>query len=74
MTLDILKDGEEGIIEGFNANNELLKRFFSFGLSKGAKIKRVKSTLAGSTIAVELNRSCIMLRCDEAKKIQIRKI
>lgn len=74
MTLNTLKDGECAVIESFNVEDDLRKRFFSFGMSKGAELKKIKSTLRGSTIVIELNRSCVMLRSDEASKIQIRKI
>lgn len=74
MTLNELKDGEQAVVEEFRTQDDLCKRFFSFGLTKGTQIKRIKSTLSGSTIAIELNRSCIALRCDEAKKIKVRKL
>ncbi|ASM38794.1 MAG: ferrous iron transport protein A [Campylobacter sputorum] len=74
MMLNALEDGESAIIESFDAQDDLKRRFFSFGINKGTTIKKIKSTLMGSTIVVELNRSCVILRSDEANKIRIRKI
>ncbi|MCH5323172.1 MAG: FeoA domain-containing protein [Helicobacter sp.] len=71
MTLDALKDGEVATISHFDVNEQLLNRFFSLGFAKSKKIKKIKTSLGGSTILVELDRNCVMLRNNEAKSIEV---
>ncbi|AJC84164.1 FeoA family protein [Campylobacter peloridis] len=73
MTLDTLKDNEEAIIIGFKADKQLQARLFSFGFAKNKKIKKIRSSMANSTIMVELEASCVILRASEAKAIEIAK-
>ncbi|TLD85167.1 hypothetical protein LS70_001045 [Helicobacter sp. MIT 11-5569] len=73
MTINSLKDGEYGVIARIDANEKMRERLFSFGLVKSSHIKRVKSSLGGSTILVEIDRSCVALRAEEAESIIIQK-
>lgn len=73
MTLDALKDNEEAIIVGFNADKQLQARLFSFGFAKNQKIKKIRSSMTNSTIMIELNTTCVILRSSEAKIIEITK-
>ncbi|EAK0847197.1 ferrous iron transport protein A [Campylobacter lari] len=73
MTLDTLKDNEEAIIVGFKADKQLQARLFSFGFAKNKKVKKIRSSIANSTIMVELDTTCVILRSSEAKIIQISK-
>ncbi|ACM63645.1 FeoA family protein [Campylobacter lari] len=73
MTLDTLKDNEEAIIVGFEADKQLQSRLFSFGFAKNKKVKKIRSSMANSTIMVELDTTCVILRSSEAKIIQISK-
>ncbi|EAK5748265.1 hypothetical protein CDJ58_02445 [Campylobacter lari] len=73
MTLDALKDNEEAIIVGFEADKQLQSRLFSFGFAKNKKVKKIRSSIANSTIMVELDTTCVILRSSEAKIIQISK-
>ncbi len=74
MNLVDLKDGNSAKISFVNADDEMLERLYSFGFFVGKKITRVKSGPSNSTIAVELDRSCVILRRDEAAKIEISQI
>lgn len=74
MTINSLKDGECGIITHLNVDDKILDRLFSFGITKTKQIKRIKSTLGGSTILVELDRNCIALRAEEAESIAIKRV
>ena len=74
MTINSLKDGECGVITHLNVDGKVLDRLFSFGISKAKQIKRVKSTLGGSTILVELDRHCVALRAEEAESIVVQKV
>lgn len=71
MRLDEVNDGQIVIIKGFNVNDQLKDRFCSFGLNKNKKIKKMKSSLGGSTVLIELDRSCVILRIEEAKCIEV---
>ncbi|EAJ6136674.1 hypothetical protein CBI00_05950 [Campylobacter lari] len=73
MTLDALKDNEKAIIVGFEADKQLQSRLFSFGFAKNKKVKKIRSSIANSTIMVELDTTCVILRSSEAKIIQISK-
>ncbi|EAJ6141430.1 hypothetical protein DCN93_05230 [Campylobacter lari] len=73
MTLDALKDNEEAIIVDFEADKQLQSRLFSFGFAKNKKVKKIRSSIANSTIMVELDTTCVILRSSEAKIIQISK-
>ncbi|WP_086286672.1 FeoA family protein [Campylobacter sp. P0085] len=73
MTLDLLENGEVAKISNFNVTEQLLERFFSLGLSRAKMVKKVYSTLGDSTILIECDRMCLMLRSDEAKSIEVEK-
>ena len=45
--------------------------FFSFGISSGKVIKKLSDTLCHDTVAIELGRSCVILRESEANSIII---
>lgn len=73
MTINDLKDGESAIIKSLKVEKQLKDRFFSFGIAKFKPIKKLETSLGGSTILVELDRSCIILRTEEAKAIEVEK-
>ncbi len=74
MTINTLKDGEQGVITRLGVDEQLRDRFFSFGISKTKHIKKLETSLGGSTILVELDRSCIILRANEANAIEVEKV
>jgi Fe2+ transport system protein FeoA len=69
MSLDEMKIGEVGIIKKITATEPLKSRLFSLGIVKGEKIKLLKHTIAKNTYEVEVNKSKIALRSEEAKMI-----
>ena len=73
MTINSLQDNEQGIIVDIDADSKMRERLFSFGIVKSKLIKRIKSSLGGSTILVEIDRSCVALRNKEAESICIKK-
>ncbi|WP_026943211.1 FeoA family protein [Helicobacter rodentium] len=74
MTINALKDGECGVITHLKVDEQLRDRFFSFGISKAKQIKKIETSLGGSTILVELDRNCIVLRADEANAIEVERL
>lgn len=74
MSLDKLQDGQNGIITAINVDKELKDRLFSFGICRSKKIKKLQTSLRHSTILVELDRSCVILRAQEAMAIEVNEI
>ncbi|MDD0856219.1 FeoA family protein [Campylobacter magnus] len=71
MKINTLEDGQSAKIIGFSADEQLFSRFFSFGISSGKVIKKLSDTLCHDTVAIELGRSCVILRESEANSIII---
>jgi Fe2+ transport system protein FeoA len=69
VTLDEMKIGEVGIIKKVTATEPLKSRLFSLGIVKGEKVKLLKHTLAKNTYEIEVNKSKVALRSEEAKMI-----
>jgi Fe2+ transport system protein FeoA len=69
MSLDEMKIGEVGIIKKITATEPLKSRLFSLGIVKGEKIKLLKHTIAKNTYEIEVNKSKVALRSEEAKMI-----
>ncbi|WP_072225650.1 FeoA family protein [Campylobacter coli] len=74
MTLNELKDGQSAIIKEVKAYKELHSRLLSFGFIKNKNLKKIHSSLKNATIMVELDTSCVILRSDEAKTIEVNLI
>ena len=74
MKLNELKIGEVGIIKKITATEPLKSRLFSLGVVKGEKVKILKHTMAKNTYEVEVNKSKIALRNEEAKMILVEKV
>ncbi|PZT48860.1 hypothetical protein B6S12_02110 [Helicobacter valdiviensis] len=74
MTISSLENGHSAVILGLNVEKQLLDRLLSLGFAKSKIIKKIKTSLGGSTIVVELDRSCVILRKEEAKSIQVEEI
>jgi len=71
MSLDELKKGDLAFVKSIDCDDELKHRLFSFGLMRGVKIKVKEFSLKKKTIEIEIGRSHIALRLDEAKKIEV---
>jgi len=69
MSVDEMKIGDVGIIKKITATEPFKSRLFSLGIVKGEKIKLLNHTVAKSTYEIEVNKSKIALRKDEAKMI-----
>lgn len=70
-TLDKLSVNDSAIISSVEASQELKKRFLSFGVRKGAVIRVKAFSLARSTIEIEVGKTMIALRNDEAQTIKV---
>ena len=74
MSLDEMKMGEVGIIKKITATEPFKSRLFSLGIVKGEKVKLLNHTVAKNTYEIEVNKSKIALRSEEAKMIIVEKI
>lgn len=73
MQLNQLKKEETGTIVKINANKELRDRFGSFGIVPGEEIIIKRYSLAKQTIEIIIGMSMVVLRTDEAEKIEVNK-
>jgi len=71
MNVSEMKIGEVGTVKKITATEPLKSRLFSLGIVKGEKIRILKYTIAKNTFEVEVNKSKIALREDEAKMITV---
>ncbi len=73
MQLNSLKKGEQGKIIRIDADKALRDRLNSFGIVQGERITVVEHSLAKQTIEVEIGMTLVVLRANEAAKIDIEK-
>ncbi|HFS82343.1 MAG TPA: ferrous iron transport protein A, partial [Epsilonproteobacteria bacterium] len=71
MLANQLKKGESATIGKINAEKALMDRLNSFGIVKGEEITIKAHSLAKQTIEIEVNGTLIVLRVNEAEKIEI---
>jgi ferrous iron transport protein A len=71
MSLDELQKGDLAIIKDIKSDSELKHRLYSFGVMRGVIIKVIAFSIKKKTIEIEVNRSKLALRFDEAKKIEV---
>ncbi len=74
MTLDKLHKDDKAIITKINCDEVLKHRLSSFGLMRATEIKVKAFSLKKKTIEVEVGRSFIALRFEEAEKIEVKKV
>ncbi len=74
MSLNDLKDGQDAIIKEIKATKELHSRLLSFGFMKNKKLKKIHSSLKKATIMIEFESTCVILRSNEAKTIEVEPI
>jgi len=69
MNVAEMKIGQVGVIKKITATEPFKSRLFSLGVVKGEKLKLLKHTIAKNTYEIEVNKSKIALRDEEAKMI-----
>ena len=72
MVLNRLKKGESGKIVKIDADKALRDRLNSFGIVKGEKVTIREHSLAKQTIEIEIGTTLVVLRANEAEKIEIQ--
>ena len=73
MTLSEMIAGENAIVTLIEADGELKQRLFSFGLRKGSHLKIKATSIAKSTMEIEVGSTLLALRFEEAKHIGVQK-
>jgi len=73
ITLSQMNPLDKGIITHIDADGELKQRLFSFGLRKGSIIKVKATSIAKSTMEVEVGSTLMALRYSEAERIGVEK-
>lgn len=73
MLANQLKKGESATIIQINAEKALRDRFTSFGIVPGEEITIRRYSLAKQTIEAAIGMSLVVLRTDEAEKIEVEK-
>ncbi len=74
MLLSELKKGESGLIIKIHADSQLRNRLHSFGIIPGEELKLKEYSIANQTMEIEVERTLIALRKEEAQKIEIEPI
>ncbi|SFV61145.1 Ferrous iron transport protein A, putative [hydrothermal vent metagenome] len=74
MLLSQLKKDMEAKIIKIDADKPLRDRFNSFGIIVGETIVLKRYSLAKQTLEIEVDGTLIVLRADEADKIEVEKI
>ena len=73
ITLAEMNAGEKAVVTRIDADGELKQRLFSFGLRKGSQLKIKATSIAKSTMEVEVGSTLLALRFEEAKRIGVQR-
>jgi len=74
MKLSNLDKNATAVINKIECSDDLKKRFYSFGIIKGAEVFVENSSLTKNTIEINIENTSIALRFDEANTIEVQKI
>jgi ferrous iron transport protein A len=72
MTLADLNTGDKARVLSINAQDELKKRLFSFGVRKESLVQIINVSMAKSTMEVEVGTTKLAMRFAEAKEIEVQ--
>ena len=72
--LSEMNAGEKAIVSRIEADGELKQRLFSLGLRKGSNIQIKATSIAKSTMEVEVGTTLLALRYEEAKSIEVKRV
>ncbi|MEA3512867.1 MAG: FeoA family protein [Campylobacterota bacterium] len=71
MKLSELEINKMAVIENINCDSELRRRFYSFGIIKGATIFIENISFAKNTMEINVEDTSIGLRVEEANFIEV---
>ncbi len=73
MDLTELKPGEKAVIKNIKADEELKHRLLSMGIQKNSEVALKGYAPGKKVLKIEANHSCIAIRDEEARKIEVFK-
>lgn len=73
IKLSQMNAGDKAVVIRIDANDELKQRFFSLGLHKGSELQIKATSMAKSTMEIEVGTTLLALRFDEAKSIEVQR-
>lgn len=73
MTLSEMNAGDNAVVTCIEADGELKQRLFSLGLRKGSHLNIKATSIAKSTMEIEVGSTLLALRFEEAKRIGVQK-
>ena len=73
IKLSQMNAGDKAVVIRIDANDELKQRFFSLGLHKGSELQIKATSIAKSTMEIEIGTTLLALRFEEAKSIEVQK-
>lgn len=73
MTLSEMNAGDNAVVTRIEADGELKQRLFSLGLRKGSHLNIKATSIAKSTMEIEVGSTLLALRFEEAKRIGVQK-
>ncbi|MDD3343643.1 MAG: FeoA family protein [Sulfurospirillaceae bacterium] len=73
-TLSEMNAGELCVVKSINADGELKQRLFSFGLRRGSHLQVKATSIAKSTIEIEIGTTLLALRYEEAQRIGVENV
>jgi len=74
VKLSDLEIGEKASIVSIDADSELRNRLHSFGIATGEELEVKGHSLAKRTIEIDIDRTLIVLRKEEADRIAVEKV
>lgn len=74
MKLSNLDKDKTAVIKKIVCSDSLKKRFYSFGIIRGAEVFVENLSLAKNTIEINIENTSIALRFDEANTIEVEEV
>ena len=74
ITLDALRDGEQGVVERLTLSGPTKRRLIEMGITPGTEVRVLKRAPLGDPIEVYLRRYTLTLRAEDARNIHVRKV
>ena len=74
MKLSKVLVGHMVIVKNIQSNESLKRRFYSFGIVKGATIKIEAISMAKNTLEINVDDTLIAIRVEEANTIEVDEI
>jgi len=71
MKLSQIPNHTQVMIKKIDCNDELKKRFYSFGIVRGAELFINTTSMTKNTIEINIENTSIALRYDEADTIEV---